>query len=542
MSKQICAIETLEQRALLSDVIASFASTQYGSHTFLFNSHSSKPGDAKKIERALWRFGDGTHQYGDIRFHTFTAAGTYRVRLTVTNGLGQSDDAVRTVVVGSTENTGSITGRVFNDRNHNGLRDSTKENWLAGEKVWIDPASNGNIDPGEYSTVTDSQGRYTFLGLKGDEFYGLLVRPAGSLLQNGAARQAVAVPKGMMVTPEDFAVKFGGNLTGRIAHDAIRNGVFDQGETYGGATRTVWIDTNGDGVLDPSERSASVDATGNYTFEGLPAGMHRIRVNLASDESQISPRPTRGLDVAVTQSKTTTAPAYMLILPNNSSVSGTVFNDTDGDNTHDAGEKLLPGRTAYLDIDQDTIFDAGEPSAVTDSAGRYTIPARANLPNPLLPIINSTSVDPRVVTSAGQRESRGPATFLGSFGGFRTIKPGEPLTGVALGLTKTAVLYGTLYFDSNRNGKNDDSSSLYGRGTVFADLNNNSLIDDNEPQATPVHFGEWKFPLGVKAGSYTIRVVTSGSYITSDPVGGVYTIDVTNGEEKLLNFGMHFGT
>ena len=53
-------------------------------------------------------------------------------------------------------------------------------------------------------------------------------------------------------------------------------------------------------------------------------------------------------------------------------IRGSVFDDADGDQVRDSGEKALPGWTVYLDQNQNRRRDPGEASRVTDDAGRYT--------------------------------------------------------------------------------------------------------------------------------------------------------------------------
>ena len=47
--------------------------------------------------------------------------------------------------------------------------------------------------------------------------------------------------------------------------------------------------------------------------------------------------------------------------------------DSDADGVRDPGEPGLGGVTVYVDLDNDAVFDSGEPSAVTDPTGNYTI-------------------------------------------------------------------------------------------------------------------------------------------------------------------------
>src|SRR5262249_17970658 len=55
-----------------------------------------------------------------------------------------------------------------------------------------------------------------------------------------------------------------------------------------------------------------------------------------------------------------------------STVSGSVFNDINGNGLRDAGEAGIGGAGVYLDLTGDNIADAGEPAAVTAADGTYT--------------------------------------------------------------------------------------------------------------------------------------------------------------------------
>lgn len=58
----------------------------------------------------------------------------------------------------------SITGQAFLDSNANGVLDSG-ETGIAGLTVFLDTNGNGKLDSGEPSTITDSNGDYTFANL-----------------------------------------------------------------------------------------------------------------------------------------------------------------------------------------------------------------------------------------------------------------------------------------------------------------------------------------------------------------------------------------
>src|SRR5262249_25258209 len=60
--------------------------------------------------------------------------------------------------------SGTITGLVFNDLNGNAVRDSG-EPPLSGWTVYLDLANNGALDPNEPRVATGTDGKYLFSGL-----------------------------------------------------------------------------------------------------------------------------------------------------------------------------------------------------------------------------------------------------------------------------------------------------------------------------------------------------------------------------------------
>jgi uncharacterized repeat protein (TIGR01451 family) len=61
-----------------------------------------------------------------------------------------------------------------------------------------------------------------------------------------------------------------------------------------------------------------------------------------------------------------------IVPPQYSSISGTKFEDLDGDSSKDAGESGLQNWTIYIDTNDNGTLDGGETSVTTDSSGNYT--------------------------------------------------------------------------------------------------------------------------------------------------------------------------
>jgi hypothetical protein len=68
--------------------------------------------------------------------------------------------------------------------------------------------------------------------------------------------------------------------------------------------------------------------------------------------------------------------------PTQTSFSGTVFNDLNGNGVQDAGEPGLAGWTVWLDDDRDGIFNNNEPSATTNANGNYFLNTTGQPPGP----------------------------------------------------------------------------------------------------------------------------------------------------------------
>jgi hypothetical protein len=77
-------------------------------------------------------------------------------------------------------------------------------------------------------------------------------------------------------------------IVGQIWNDANANGVQDAGE-FGLANRTVFLDDNQNGFLDTGERSTTTDATGNYKFANLNAGIYSVGQVILTGWAQTSP-------------------------------------------------------------------------------------------------------------------------------------------------------------------------------------------------------------------------------------------------------------
>ena len=133
---------------------------------------------------------------------------------------------------------------------------------------------------------------------------------------------------------------------------------------------TIWVDYDNDGNVDAGEPSAVTGAGGTYTITGIVPGTWRVKEVTQAGWTCSYPSPCY-------HEETFTSGAA---LTNNdfgnwttASKSGTKFEDLDADGIKDAGEPGLAGWTIYVDYDNDSSLDAGEPFGVSGAGGAYTI-------------------------------------------------------------------------------------------------------------------------------------------------------------------------
>jgi len=89
----------------------------------------------------------------------------------------------------------------------------------------------------------------------------------------------------------DFLVVAQATVSGVVFNDANHNGIQDVGEV-GESGQTVWVDINGNGVLDSDDVSAVTDSTGHYTVLGVPPGTFTVHLATGAGTTQTSPATT----------------------------------------------------------------------------------------------------------------------------------------------------------------------------------------------------------------------------------------------------------
>jgi hypothetical protein len=276
---------------------------------------------------------------------------------------------------------GAISGIVFNDANGNAVRDASETD-LAGITVYNDSNNNSKLDAGERTTTTDAYG-----------FYALRSLPAGSykirqVLQSGSSQTtpannygwSITLAANQRVTGKDFGerqsvISNGSSIAGVVFNDFDQNGLPGPSEP-GLSEVTVYNDGNNNGKLDAGERTVVTDASGNYLFTNLPAGSYKIRQILQAGWFQTSPANNYGWTITLSSGQQLTGKNFgrvQVTYPAGANISGSIFNDLDGDGVRDSNEMGVgAGWDLYIDLDNDSILDPNEQFTTTDANGNWT--------------------------------------------------------------------------------------------------------------------------------------------------------------------------
>lgn len=190
-------------------------------------------------------------------------------------------DPPRFVVEGTAVQQGRrIFGKKWHDLNDSGQIDSG-EPGLGGWTIFLDENGNGQIDPNDITTTTDSSGNYELTGMDPDASYYHVseINQSGWInTYPGAGGQHYRI---WVEDDNDIELNFGnyqihnGDVNGYTFFDVNNNGVWDSGETPLSGWE-IYIDDNENGQWDSGESKTTTDASGYYEFTDLTPGYYNI--------------------------------------------------------------------------------------------------------------------------------------------------------------------------------------------------------------------------------------------------------------------------
>ncbi|HKP88982.1 MAG TPA: SdrD B-like domain-containing protein [Thermoleophilaceae bacterium] len=429
---------------------------------------------------------------------------------------------------------GRVSGVKFEDVNANGVRDGG-EPGLPGWTVYVDLNGNSSLDAGEPSAVTGPTGAYTIDDVRSGTHRVREVAQAGwtcSLPSPCSYTQAFAA--GTDATGRDFGAWRAATAAGVVFHDTDANGTRGGGEP-GLSGWTVYVDLDGDGVRDPAEPAANSAGDGSYAVTGVKPGTYAIRQETLPGWRCTAPAGCSFASVTFASGGGPSGRDFGDV--QSTTVSGTKFRDDDRDGVRDAGEPGLAGWTVYVDLDGDGAItpgpEPGEPYAVTDANGAYTI--TEVLPNGVgNPYAVREVAQPTWTCSA-------PAGDC-AHDGF-VIASGTAPTGVDFGGYQQQSVSGASFEDLDGDGARDAGESGNAGATVWVDsVADNGLLDAGEPSAVTDADGLYTIE-DAPSGSFKVREAPRAGWtcsLASNDANGCYRGYTLAGGENAA--GVDFGS
>jgi len=372
-----------------------------------------------------------------------------------------------------------------------------------GDFVWLDENADGIQNEGEpglediivniydantgelvNSTATDENGFYWFDGLANGDYYIELNKVSGTLEvtdQNGGTDGTNDSDINSDLTSDVVT------LEGGIDYPDLDAGLFE----IAGLGGTVWLDTDGDGIMDLGENGIEgvpvtlldgdgniiattlTNADGNYSFNGLTPGEYTVIVpDLGPNGEDLT---TIGELSTVLFSGDYVDDLDFGYQPNNilGSIGDFVWYDLDGDGLQDAGENGIEGITITLILPDGTIL-----TTQTDVTGFYVF---SDLPAGNYEVIVGAGPEGTSLTTANSFNpllGEGDQFLIADFG----FIPVEELLG-SIGDTIWFDIDGDGDLDSFEIGLGSVSVTIYNAAgepirTVESDLEGHYLFDN----------------------------------------------------------------
>jgi RHS repeat-associated protein len=225
----------------------------------------------------------------------------------------------------------SISGTKFDDRNGNGIRD-TGEPGLQNWTIDLYQESGGTFTF-VTSTTTDANGNYRFTNLE-QGTYRVREEQQTGWTQTSANPPDIILGIGYSATGYDFGNFRYGSISGYKFQDSNGNSTWDTGEpALASWTIDLYRASGGTFIF---VTSATTDGNGYYQFSNLGPGTYRVREEQQTGWTQTTANPP---DITLTSGYSATA--YNFGNFRYGSISGTKFEDRNGNGIRDTGEPGL---------------------------------------------------------------------------------------------------------------------------------------------------------------------------------------------------------
>ncbi len=471
-----------------------------------------------------------TDVYGDYTIEGIKP-GTWKVREVIQSGWNQSlpFNVIGTVYYEETFDSGdeltgndfgnwypaTKSGTKFEDMNGDGNRDPGDdglENWT----IFVDYNDNEAWDEGEPKAVTDVYGDYTIGDIKPGTWKVREDMKTGwtqtlPLSVYGTVYYEETFESRDTLTGNDFGNWYVATKSGTKFEDMNADGDRDPGDD-GLENWTIFLDYNGNESWDTGEPKDVTDINGDYTLTDIKPGTWKVWEELKSGWTQTLPYSVYGTvyyEETFVSSEIKTGNDFGNWYP--ATKSGTKFEDMNGDGDRDPGEDGLENWTIFVDYDGNEAWDTGEPKAVTDVYGDYTL----------------TGVKPGTWKVWEEMKSGWTQTLPFSVYGTvyyeETFESRGVLTGNDFGNWYPATKSGTKFNDMDRDGVWDGGEPGMPDWTIFVDYNDDGVWNTGEPKDVTDGDGNYTI-MGIKPGTWKVREVMKTDWIQTLPLSVYGTV------------------
>ena len=229
------------------------------------------------------------------------------------------------------------------------------------------------------------------------------------------------------------------------------------------------------------------------------------------------------------------------------SIAGSVFNDDNADGVWNGSENASGVRTVFLDTNGNGKLDGGEKSVQSASNGTFKFTGLAAGTYKVSRVfpggyhLSNFANDVTIKVNAGQQVTGA------NLGSTSSSKPGSipaPTSGANNGsgigsgtAAGTGQIAGTLWNDTDGDGKWDNGESRTASRTVFIDSNANGKLDSGEVSTTSSSSGTYSFG-GLFAGTYNIAREFPSGYTLSNSATKDIVVTLATGQSLTgINLG-----
>jgi protocatechuate 3,4-dioxygenase beta subunit len=463
---------------------------------------------------------DGVH-WTKVSSVTLNLGSTVYLGLAVASNVTTTTTTAQLRGYSQTAGVGSVSGTVYNDINGDGSFNGGDQA-LSGWTVFLDTNNNGIFDAGADPTaVSGSNGNYSFTNLSPGTYHVLVSTPDGwRQTQPFSGSYTIGLAAGQNTISENFGAQQQqtASISGTVFLDANGNGVVDSNEA-GLAGWGVFIDANNNGAFDAgTDTRVFADANGHYTFTGLAAGQYHLVENASADWTRTVPL---GNSYTVTLATGQSVTDKNFGANQTAGISGTVFQDLNGNGVLDPGEPALVGWGVFLDFNNNGVFDPSTDQRVfSDANGNFSI-------------TGLTAGHYRLAENTPGGWSR--TVPVGSSYSIN-LTAGQSLANQNFGVSQGSSLTGNIFTDYNGDGvRQTDEPPLQFWG-VFLDNNNNGFFDSGDVRVFADANGNYTFP-NLAPGNYHLMQGAVTGWTRTTPASLPDNVTISAGQITTVNFG-----